>query len=334
MNDLFEILNQKKKELDRCRSLSAKGALSLEEWLDVELTYTSNAIEGNTLSRMETALVIEKGLTVEGKSLREHLEAVNHKKALELIRELADKKHSNIQEIDILRIHGLILKGIDDEWAGRYRQSPVRISGSQVVLPNYRKVPFLMKDFMLWLRSIKGEHPVKIASDAHYKLVSIHPWVDGNGRSARLLMNLILIRNGYVPAIIKKEERRLCLESLEEAQLGGSLDKFYRLMIRAEERTLDIYIQTAREKDERAISKKEENLKIGELKKSAGVAESTIRYYVEKGLIVPVGHTKGGFMLFSPQTAETIKEIKRLQKEERLSIKEIKNILKKQVSDI
>lgn len=326
MDDIFEKLTKKKERLDKYRPLPPELVQNLEEWLDVELTYTSNAIEGNTLSRMETALVIEKGITVEGKSLREHLEAINHKEALVHIRELAKKGHQFIQEREILFLHSLILKGINDQWAGRYRQVPVRITGSNVVLPNYAKVPSLMQDFMLWLQSIAGEHPVKIAADAHYKLVSIHPWVDGNGRTARLLMNLILLQAGFPPAIIKKEERKRYINSIEEAQLGGSLQKFYDLIIEAENRTLDIYLNAASGKQP-VFEKEEKPLHIGQVAKEAGISASTIRYWVKQGLITPVGHSEGGFALFDIHVIEKIKKIKQLQQEERLSINEIKNKL-------
>ena len=324
MSGIFEKLTKKKEELDKYRPLPSELVKNLEEWLDVELTYTSNAIEGNTLTRMETALIIEKGITVEGKSLREHLEAINHKKALEEIRILAKKRQQNLSEKDILHIHGLILTGINSAWAGRYRQVSVRISGSDVVFPNYVKVPSLMKDFVRWLQSIQGEHPVKIAVDAHYKLVSIHPFLDGNGRTSRLLMDLILIQAGFPPAIIRKEERRRYLSSLEEAQLGGSMQKFYDLMIEAEDRTLDIYLSAATGKEVPSTLKKEKLLKIGQLAKAADISASAVRFYVEQGLITPTAHSEGGFMLFNQDVAGKIKEIKRLQKEERLSIAAIK----------
>lgn len=327
MDEVFEKLTKKKKELDTYRPLPPELVKNLEEWLDIELTYTSNAIEGNTLSRMETALIIEKGITVEGKSLREHLEAINHKRALEEIRELAKKGHQFLEERDILNIHAFILKGINDTWVGRYRQVPVRISGSDVVLPNYVKVPSLMKDFMRWLHSIQGEHPVKIAADAHYKLVSIHPWIDGNGRTARLLMDLTLIQAGYPPAIIRKEERKRYLSSIEEAQLGGSIQKFYDLMSEAEDRTLDIYLSAAKGKTAPLVLKEEKLLKIGQLAKATGISASAIRYYVEQGLITPEAHSVGGFMLFNQNAIKRIKEVKKLQREERLSIKEIKRRL-------
>jgi len=329
MNDIFEELTKKKEELDTYRPLPPELVQNLEEWLDVELTYTSNAIEGNTLSRMETALIIEKGITVEGKSLREHLEAINHKKALVYIRELAKKGRQFLEKKDILYIHGLILKGINEQWAGRYRQVPVHISGSSVALPDYIKVPSLMKDFMRWLQSIQGEHPVKIAADAHYKLVSIHPFLDGNGRTSRLLMDLILIQEGYPPAIIRKEERRRYLSSIEEAQLGGSLQKFYDLMAEAEDRTLDIYLSAATNKTAPIGLKQEKPLHIGQVAKEAGISTSAIRYYLQQGLITPAGHTEGGFALFNTEVIDKIKEIKRLQQEERLSINEIRNRLEK-----
>lgn len=329
MNEVFEKLTKKKEKLDKYRPLPPELVQNLEEWLDVELTYTSNAIEGNTLSRLETALVIEKGITVEGKSLREHLEAINHKEALVHIRELAKKGHQFIQEKEILFLHGLILKGINDQWAGRYRQVRVRITGSNVILPNYAKVPSLMKDFMLWLQSIQGEHPVKIAADAHYKLVSIHPWVDGNGRTSRLLMNLILLQHGYPPAIIQKEERKKYLRSIEEAQLGGSLQKFYDLIVEAEDRTLDLYLNAASGKTAlKEFREEEKSLHIGQVAKEAGISTSAIRYWVKQGLITPVGHSEGGFALFSKEVIEKIRKIRQLQQEERLSINGIKNRLK------
>lgn len=326
MDDLFERLTKKKEKLDTYRPLPPELVQNLEEWLDVELTYSSNAIEGNTLSRMETALVIEKGITVEGKSLREHLEAINHKQALVQLRELAKGGHRFIKEEDILYLHSLILKGINDQWAGRYRQVRVRIVGSTVIFPNYVKVPTLMKHFMQWLKSIAGEHPVKIAADAHFKLVSIHPWVDGNGRTSRLLMNLILLQHGYPPAMINKEERKLYLKSIEEAQLTGSLQKFYDLIIKAEDRTLSIYLNATSGKHP-VFRRVEKPLHIGKIAKEASISTSAIRFWIKQRLIVPAGHSEGGFALFNRDVIEKIKKIKRLQQEERLTIDEIRKRL-------
>ena len=193
MNNILQQLTEKKKKLDSFRPFPVELVKNLDEWYKIELTYTSNAIEGNTLTRQETAMVVEKGLTVEGKTLNEHLEAVNHAKAVNFVRELAENKKTKkeITENDILDIHRIILSGINNAYAGRYRDVAVRIAGSTAVLPNPAKVPELMEDFVKWLRGGEREHSVKISADAHFKLVSIHPFVDGNGRTARLLMNLI-----------------------------------------------------------------------------------------------------------------------------------------------
>jgi Fic family protein len=245
MNDQLQVLNDKKKQLDAYRPLPLDLTNNLEQWYKVELTYTSNAIEGNTLSRAETAQVVEKGITVEGKTVQEHQEAINHAKAVEFIQLLVAKKKTDISERDILDFHRLILTKIDDSNAGRYRSVPVRIAGSTAVMPNPVKVPQLMEDFITWLHQARS-HPVTAASEAHYKLVSIHPFTDGNGRTARLLMNLLLLQSGYPPAIIQREERKKYIDSIEKAQLGGSLNDFLQLMYKSVERSLNIYLEAAK----------------------------------------------------------------------------------------
>lgn len=239
-------LTAKKQKLDAARPLPPALVRNLDEWFTVELTYTSNAIEGNTLTRRETAVVIEKGLTVGGKTLKEHLEATNHAQALEYVRGLVGQRPEKLEERDILRIHALILKSIDDENAGHYRSVPVRISGSGVVLPNHRKVPDLMAEFMgLFQRA--ELHPVALAMEAHYQLVTIHPFTDGNGRTARLLMNLLLMMQGYPPAVIRPRDRLAYIGGLEQAQLGGSKAPYERLIFKAVERSLDMYLEAVGE---------------------------------------------------------------------------------------
>lgn len=235
-------LTVKKQKLDSFRPLPPELVKNLDEWLKVELTYTSNAIEGNTLTRAETALVIEKGITVQGKSLKEHLEAINHAEALEYIKTLVSEKRQNLTEDNLLCIHRLILQKIEEENAGRYRTQHARLIGSQTVLPNPVKVPGMMKEFVTWLVGKNIDNPVKIAADAHFKLVSIHPFTDGNGRTSRLLMNLLLMQEGFPPAIIRKEERLAYINALEKAQVKGDLADFYDLIFEAADRSLDIYL--------------------------------------------------------------------------------------------
>ncbi|MCL4416287.1 MAG: Fic family protein [Actinobacteria bacterium] len=243
MDNKLRQLTTKKQKLDGFRPLPPELVRNLDEWFKIELTYTSNAIEGNTLTRAETALVVEKGLTVKGKSLTEHLEATNHVEALEYVKTLVGKKRQEITEKDISDIHRLILNNIEADVAGRYQQHHARITGSEVVLPNPVKIPKLMKEFIEWLEDNNSDHVAKIASDAHFKLVSIHPFTDGNGRTSRLLMNLLLMQEGYPLAIIRKEDRLEYINSLEKAQIGGSLDDFYNLVYEAIDRSLDIYLE-------------------------------------------------------------------------------------------
>ena len=169
----YDSLIQKKRRLDESRPFSPEVLHNLERWFLIELTYTSNALEGNTLTRLETAVVVEKGLTVGGKTLAEHLEATNHAAALRKVLEIARSPVSTLTEHILLDLHSMILRGIDDANAGRYRSIPVRISGSRVVLPNPAKVAVLMSDFLRDLLAMAGSHPVEIAAEAHYRLVTI-----------------------------------------------------------------------------------------------------------------------------------------------------------------
>lgn len=318
-------LAKKKAELDKERPLPDVLVQNLDEWFRIELTYTSNAIEGNTLTRQETALVVEKGLTVGGKSLVEHLEATNHASALDWVKKQISRKPKSITIRDILNIHDIILKGIDDANAGQFRNVAVRISGSRVVLPNPRKVSDLMNQFIDWLQKADLD-PIELAAEAHYQLVTIHPFVDGNGRTARLLMNMILMMQGYPPAIIRKRDRLAYIGALEQAQLGGSKDDFIQLIIKSINRSLNIYLKAiAGEPDGESL---DENklLKIGELAKQAGESVATIRHWTNIGLLEVAEVTAAKYQLYSTDMLERIKEIQRL-KQERFSLKEIKEKL-------
>lgn len=323
LNTWISKLLEKRKELDDLKPLPAAFRMNLDEWFKVELTYTSNAIEGNTLSRQETALVIEKGLTVEGKSLREHLEAVNHAEAIQFIREhLIRKKRAEIKEKDILELHRFILSKINDSESGRYRRVPVRIAGSTVILPNPLKVPDLMTDFMKWLHR-SNDPVIQIAADAHFKFVSIHPFVDGNGRVARLLMNLILMQEDFPPALIRKEDRKAYLNALEKGQTKNHLDDYYDVIYSAIDRSLDIYLDMLKGK-EGFQSKKGKLLKIGELAKETEETVSTLRYWTQEGLLVIHSTTESGYQLYQTEMIERVKKIRLLQEKDRLTIDEIK----------
>ncbi|CAN0584929.1 unnamed protein product [Ectocarpus sp. 12 AP-2014] len=322
---MYDKLTKKKKLLDQYRPLDVTLVRNLDDWFRVELTYTSNAIEGNTLNRRETALVVEKGLTVGGKSLVDHLEASNHACALDWVKNQVSRQPQDINEKDILFIHNMILKNIDENNAGRYRNVAVRISGSSVILPNPLKVPDLMYEFIGYLKNSSDLHPLELAAEAHYRLVTIHPFADGNGRSARLLMNMILLMSGYPPAILRKQDRLIYIGSLEKAQLGGSKEDYFKIITNAVDRSLDIYIKSV--KGEASKQTNEGRLlKIGELCKEVGENNSTIRHWTKEGLLEVSEITESGYQLYSTAMIDRIKSI-HLFKKQRLTLNEIKRKL-------
>src|SRR3989338_6418275 len=285
MDDILQKLQDKKHRLDSFEPFHDDLIKNLDEWFRIELTYTSNAIEGNTLTRQETAMVVDEGLTVQGKSLTEHQEAINHAKAFDFIQTLVDKKRQELTARDILDIHSIILNKIDDSNKGRYRNVAVRLRGSETILPNAIKVQELMDEFIVWLQSEIGDNPVKIATDAHFKLVSIHPFVDGNGRTARLLMNLLLMQEGYPPAIIRKEDRSSYINSLEKVQVKENLADYYNLMFEAIDRSLDIYIEAVEPErvDVPELTAEKRFYTTGEVAKLLQVDPESVRRYVRRG---------------------------------------------------
>ena len=204
--ELLEQVNDLKKCLDSFRPFDKFQVKSLEEYYETLYTYDSNRIEGNRLTLDETNLVINKGLTIGGKPLKDHLEAINHKEAYQYIRELAQNQ-IEINKQEVLNIHALILRSISKEYAGQYRTIPVEILGSNYIFAQPFLVPKLMEDFFIGYEDNKAMlHPVLLAGEIHERLVTIHPFVDGNGRTSRLLMNFILLKNGFPIVNISGDE--------------------------------------------------------------------------------------------------------------------------------
>jgi Fic family protein len=188
----------------------------LQKAYDVELTYTSNAIEGNTLTLRETAELIEHGITVGGKPLRDHLEAVDHYDAVLWMRELAALA-TPVDESTVREMHRRIVFRSQPAIGGIYSKLLRRVAGSPVVFPNAAKVPELMKSFGERLANAQVEPAASF--DSHFQLVAIHPFADGNGRTARLLMNLLLLRQRYPPVAVRPEDRKTYLDTLEHASM-------------------------------------------------------------------------------------------------------------------
>ena len=205
---------------------------SVANAVNVEYTYDSNRIEGNTLTLRETDLVVHKGLTIGGKPLVEHLEAINHYEAVEMIRDLAQQE-AVFSRYTLLSLHNLVLRGIDKHYAGRYRDIPVSISGSRHTPPQPWLVEKQMEDYFLFYEeNRKTLHPILLAAEMHERLVTIHPFVDRNGRTSRLIMNLILLQRGYPIAIIKgdTESRLAYYDALEQCNLGQQKQSFHCLI--------------------------------------------------------------------------------------------------------
>lgn len=299
--DLIFQLSDRKRKFNKLFK-EEKSKEQLYKWLKSELAYTSNNIEGNTLTRKETRLVIEEDITSSSKPFVHYQEAVNHAKAFDYIIDML-KSGKKINENTVLEIHKRLLSGIDDYNAGFYRNCPVRISGSRVILPNPIKVPDLMKDFFAKYEKFDG---VADIIKTHLDFVSIHPFSDGNGRCARLLMNLLLMQNGYCPIIIRPRDRKRYINSIEKAQLTGEIEDYMRFMLY---RLNNSYITIFDIFDTKNETPQEKLMTIAKFAKEVGVPVSTIRYWVKVGKLKPIMYTESGYMMFSH---EQIKKVKRL----------------------
>ncbi len=236
---MLDAIKSRKEKLDSLRPLPPEAVRNLEAWYDLELTYTSNAIEGNTLTRKETSLVIEKGITVRGKPFKDYQEAIDHHDALRFVRELVEHDQP-ITERDIRDIHRLVTFSTLKLEAGAYSKYEREIFGSKVVFPGPMKIPGLMEDLGKWLG--QATPSPETAFEAHLRLVSIHPFSDGNGRTSRLLMNLILMKDGYPPLVILPEDREEYFATLEKHSLQSSSADFYAFLAERLNTSLDKYL--------------------------------------------------------------------------------------------
>lgn len=239
---MFERVDEKKALLDSKRPLPEYTVKSIRENLLLEWTYNSNAIEGNTLTLMETKVVLE-GITVGGKTLREHLEVINHRDAILYIEDIV-RNGEPLTEWQIKNIHRLILKGIDDKYAGKYRDQQVIISGAKHIPPEPFLIKEKMENFINWYnKDAKGLHPIERAAMVHIIFVGIHPFIDGNGRTSRLLLNLELMKNGYPPIVIRVENRLRYYSALDKAHTTGDNREFIEIVSDEVEKTLDMYLK-------------------------------------------------------------------------------------------
>lgn len=249
---LTEELKRKLNHIDKLhktwvkhKPLQGTQLRKMREYFTIQYTYQSNKIEGNTLTFQETELVVNKGITINGKSMQEHLEAINHAEAASYLVDLV-KDYTKFSARILRELHSLILRGIDRDNAGIYRNVPVRISGSQHTPPQPYLLDKLMEDYFKYYQSqYRNLHPVILAAEMHERLVSIHPFIDGNGRTSRLVMNLILLQNGYPIAILKGDQNKRLdyYKALEAVQIDANPHHFYNLVFDEVKESLDEHLE-------------------------------------------------------------------------------------------
>lgn len=239
------MLERKLGLLNALRPLPRSAVEKLRDHFKIEMTYNSNAMEGNRLTLKETFLVINEGMTIKGKPLKDHLEAKDHHAALEYLYELVEHtKRATISEHLIRTLHQLVTRETEEEWAGRYRESNVIIGGADHTPPDAFDVPMKMKELLQWFQENRNKtHIAELAALFHHRFVHIHPFIDGNGRTARLAMNILLMRAGYPLVTILKNDRKKYYRVLDRAD-KGDLKPLVQFIAQAVERSLNIYLKT------------------------------------------------------------------------------------------
>ena len=289
-------LERKLNELNQLRPMPISAVEKLQEHLRIEMTYNSNAIEGNTLTLKETFLVIHEGITVKGKPLKDHLEAKDHHIALEFLYECVEHdKKLTLSEHFIRMLHQMVVQDTEKEWAGKYRNSNVFIGGSDHQPPDAFKVPSLMLGLINWWKdNRKALHPIELAALFHHRLVHIHPFFDGNGRTARLAMNLLSMKAGYPLIIILKNDRQKYYRVLSEAD-KGRYQPLVRFIAQATERSLNLYLKTLSSKKD-----KEEYYPLANFEKEFSFSGKYLNLLVRQGKLE--AHKEGRNWVTSKQS--------------------------------
>ncbi|MDD5043703.1 MAG: Fic family protein [Patescibacteria group bacterium] len=292
-------LEEKLAKLNKLRPLPKSAVQKLREKFQIEMTYNSNAIEGNSLTLKETFLVINEGITIKGKPLKDHLEAKDHQAALEYLYDLVDKdKKRTISEMLIRNLHQIITQETDKEWAGRYRNANVIIGGAKHTPPDALQVPQKMRDLINWLNAQKNKiGVVELTALLHHKLVHIHPFFDGNGRTARLTMNLLLMQAGYPLVIILKNDRKKYYDVLEKAD-SGKYEPLVKFIAQSIERSLDIYLKTLTP----STQKQEKFVPLAEISKTTPFSAKYLNLLARQGKLE--AYKEGRNWLTSKETTE------------------------------
>ncbi len=279
--NIQDLLEEKLKKLNELRPISETLLEKLRERFEVEMTYNSNAIEGNTLTLKETYWVIQQGITVKGKPLKDHLEAKNHKEALEFLYDTIEHKSKNtISEHLIKTLHSLVIQDVNKDIAGKYRNRDVFITGTEHTPPSAIEVSAKMNDLIDWARrNYKKMNIVEFSAIFHHKLVHIHPFEDGNGRTGRLVMNIFLMEYGFPLVIIQKNDRQKYYRVLSEAD-SGNYKPLINFIGQSVLRSLNIYLDTLTPSKE-----KEKYITLAEASKHCSYSQEYLGKLAKEGKI-------------------------------------------------
>ena len=276
----IKTLKEKFKELNSLRPIPPSIFKKIKEQFEIEMTYNSNAIEGNSLTLKETFWVIQEGLTIKNKPLKDHLEAKNHKEALDFLYDLTDSKQKNIISEHLIRqLHQLIVQDSERDIAGKYRNGDVIIGGAKHRPPSYIEISHLMSELIKWLsKNQKSHHIVELAAILHHKFVNIHPFWDGNGRTGRLLMNILILNACYPLAIILKNDRKKYYRVLSLAD-EGQYKPLCEFIAQTVIRSLNIYLKILKP----AKNKKEKYVSLGELSEKSSYSAAYLKKLINQG---------------------------------------------------
>lgn len=320
---VYENLSAKKSELDRLPALSAEKQEELRKKIELEIAYVGGFFDGSTLTCKETAEILYEDKTVEKHSLTEHIRALNSAKVFEMISELAQKVNHQIDDTDVKNMHRIVVRNLDDKNGGMYRGFKLDFPVGAHEMPDSVRVQRMMNDFGMWLFAARTLHPAALAAEAHLRLMSIMPFGMGNACTARFLMNLMLMRHGYPPALFARREKKEYWDSLESAIFKNDRTGYDKLICRAVNRAMEKYMQASESRVFEEIDTGPYFLRIGQLAKETGERVSTLRYWTGLGLLETAGKTSADYTLYSSEILPRIKRLKEL-KEQRFTLEEIR----------
>ena len=324
---MYDKLTAQKNELEKYLPLPAEIQASVDKETTTELVCVGTFFDGGSFTHKEIDEILYRDKTVSDHALTEHIEALNIAEVYKTVKENA-LKHAgaSLDEKDVKDIHRVIVRALDDKNAGYYRGTELNFINTERALPSPIKVQRMMNDFGMWLYTARLLHPVSLAAEAHLRLLAVQPFARGNFHVARMLMNLILMKHGYPPALFSRREKKEYLCAVENAVFGNSRDGYDKLVVRAVNRALEMYKKAATVQKIDAEDADPYFMRIGQLAKASGERVSALRYWTAMGLLETAGKTSADYVLYSSDVLEKIQRLRKL-KNERYTLEEIKNII-------